>query len=432
MVPKYPFNGKSQTLGQWSRELRIPYSTLRSRLVKLGQSVAEAFSKPPDTRFQPVPKALVVAPVPSPPSMHRRPDGRAAARWMDGPRRRIRYFGPWGSAEAATAYNRFCAEWYANRGTTIPAEGEAVSVAELALRYLDWATATYVKNGKPTSEVHVVRNALRRLNKIYGDTAAAEFGPQQLRTLQAAMEAEVLALKTISSYRNVVERCFKWAVSRSLVPVSIVAALETVEHLVPGRTTAPLPGVIQAAPLASVQAMLPYLHPDAKRCQVLRDLVEVMLLCGCRPQDATGLRPSWLDTAETPWLYRPEEHKTQHLGKPRVIAFGPKARAILDPYLKRGPVDVPVFRFDGGKGKAPVLLTTKMLRDFMDAACKRAGVEGIRPNQLRHTAATRTHQIYESDAAVAALLGNSEEVARRVYVDSPGLRVLKRIAEEVG
>ena len=42
------------------------------------------------------------------------------------------------------------------------------------------------------------------------------------------------------------------------------------------------------------------------------------------------------------WLYSPDKHKTDELGKVREIPLGPKAQEILKPRLKADP-DAPLF-----------------------------------------------------------------------------------------
>ena len=38
----YPYNGKAQTLGQWSKELNIPLGTLNARIRRMGWTIEEA------------------------------------------------------------------------------------------------------------------------------------------------------------------------------------------------------------------------------------------------------------------------------------------------------------------------------------------------------------------------------------------------------
>ncbi len=40
------------------------------------------------------------------------------------------------------------------------------------------------------------------------------------------------------------------------------------------------------------------------------------------------------DTSGRVWSYIPESHKTEHHGRARTIHFGPRAQAILRPWLR--------------------------------------------------------------------------------------------------
>jgi hypothetical protein len=45
----------------------------------------------------------------------------------------------------------------------------------------------YVKDGKPTSEPGTIRQALRPVRELYGDTPAMGFGPLSLKAVRRAM-----------------------------------------------------------------------------------------------------------------------------------------------------------------------------------------------------------------------------------------------------
>jgi len=47
------------------------------------------------------------------------------------------------------------------------------------------------------------------------------------------------------------------------------------------------------------------------------------------------MRPCDLERSDRVWAYRPQSHKTQHFDRDRVIFIGPKAQAILSPFLIR-------------------------------------------------------------------------------------------------
>jgi integrase len=305
-----------------------------------------------------------------------------------------------------------------------------VSVAGLILRYTEYAEGHFRKGGKPTSEVHGIRAALKRLNALYGGTPAAGFGPPQLRAVLAAMVKEGLALKTVNDYRGRIVRLFSWAVGRALVPPEVAAALLHVETQVPGRSEAPVYDPVPPAPDEHVERVLPHLHPDPARNAVLAAAVRVARITGMRPGEVCGLSAAEVDRTREPWLYTPAS-KTMHFGKPRKVWVGPKGRELLGPLLDAAG-DGPVFAFPRRRGEGTVRLTVKFWQESLAAACERAKVPAFTPNQLRHAKATEVYERYEDDAAVAEAIGNTPEVSRQVYIDSPGDAVAKRIAEELG
>jgi integrase len=66
-------------------------------------------------------------------------------------------------------------------------------------------------------------------------------------------------------------------------------------------------------------------------------MARLQRLTGCRPGEVCNLRPCDIDRSDDIWLYRPESHKTEHLGRDRVIPIGPKGQEILLRYLARDP-----------------------------------------------------------------------------------------------
>src|SRR5207248_6956769 len=71
----------------------------------------------------------------------------------------------------------------------------------------------------------------------------------------------------------------------------------------------------------------------------VRGLIRFMGLTGCRPGEACRLRRCDIDTTGDVWLFRPGHHKNAHRGKGRVIAIGPRARALLDEFPTDDPRD---------------------------------------------------------------------------------------------
>src|SRR5262249_60611565 len=92
----------------------------------------------------------------------------------------------------------------------------------------------------------------------------------------------------------------------------------------PARETEP----VQPVAVEVVEATLRYLLPP------VRAMVELQLLTGMRSGEVCDMRACDLDTAGDVWLYRPAHHKSKAKGKERVVALGPKAQAIIKPFLK--------------------------------------------------------------------------------------------------
>src|SRR5262245_38676355 len=98
------------------------------------------------------------------------------------------YLGKYGSLESKAKYDRLIAEYLA-RGRVAPArsdeELEAPTISELLVRYVKHVDSYYVQDGKPTSQVLIVKLALRVLRELYGNESGASFGPMALKTCRA-------------------------------------------------------------------------------------------------------------------------------------------------------------------------------------------------------------------------------------------------------
>jgi hypothetical protein len=104
----------------------------------------------------------------------------------------------------------------------------------LAIKYLDHAAAYYRKDGEPTNHVYMVKAALRAIREPYGSLPAAEFGPLAFRAVQENLVADGRSRNYINNLTDIVKRCFKWAVSREMVPVAMYQALATVPGVAQG------------------------------------------------------------------------------------------------------------------------------------------------------------------------------------------------------
>jgi hypothetical protein len=133
--------------------------------------------------------------------------------------------GVFGSAESKAEYARVLSEWQANgcRPPQALSQGNAeVSIEALILDYWHWAESHYRdEEGKPARELENIAAALRPLRKLYGQTAARQFGPLALRALQEEMSRAGLCRTTINARINRIRRFFKWAVSFERLPAAV-------------------------------------------------------------------------------------------------------------------------------------------------------------------------------------------------------------------
>jgi integrase len=238
--------------------------------------------------------------------------------------------GPHDTPESRREYARVIAEWECagHLPTSCPSATPDLTVDELILRYWRHVAAYYVTpEGKPGQEQDNIRLALRPLRRLYGAAPAAQVGPLALRTLQAEL-ARSVSRRVVNSRINIVRRLFKWAASLELIPPGMYQALQAVPGLKKGRSRAQETPPVQPALDEHVDATLPLLP------RPVRVMVELQRLTGCRPGEVMAMRAVDLNMTEPVWTYRPASHKNQHRGLDRVIFLGPRAQALVRPFLK--------------------------------------------------------------------------------------------------
>ena len=362
------------------------------------------------------------------------------------------YLGPWNTKGSKVEYDRIISEWLA-AGRQLPPTGEAgdLTVVEVLARYKRFAVQHYRKDGARTHELDNILCAIEPLRRLYGRTPVREFGPLALKAIQREMIAADLSRGVINSRIAKIRRIFRWAVSEQLAAPSIIVGLQTVMGLQRGRTTARETKPIAPVSDEVVEKTLACL-PDT-----VADMVRFQRLTGCRPGEVCILRPRDVDRSGDVWRYVPASHKMEHRDRPRVIFIGPKARAVLTPYLLRD-ADACCFspKESDRKRKAELRTGRKTpvqpsqvdrskpnpKRKPGDAyntnsygyairrACEKAGVECWGPNRLRHSAATQIRSRYGLEAA-QTVLGHATADVSQIYAERD-MTLAARIMGEVG
>ena len=240
------------------------------------------------------------------------------------------YLGKYGTDASRAEYDRLIAEWLVN-GRRLPRVREDITdytITEVLAAYWKHAERYYVKDGRPTSEIACIKQAVRPLKRLYGHTPASDFGPLALKAVRQALIDDHLSRNVINKHVSRVKRAFKWAAENELIAPSFYHGLASVDGLRRGRTDAK-----ETTPITAV----PDEHVDAIRPHVIRHvwaIIELQRLTGMRSGEVIIMRGRDLDTTGPIWLYRPESHKTQHHGHERVAEIGPRAQEVIRPFLK--------------------------------------------------------------------------------------------------
>ncbi len=255
------------------------------------------------------------------------------------------YLGRYGTPESADRYRAAVNEWVA-RGRR-PAEPEAppLSVAELALEYLKWATGYYRDHHGQTNEKELwnIKRAFRPLRESFAKTAARDFGPRKLELVQQRLIADGLSRPTVNRYVSRIKHLFKWGVSKEMLPPAVHQALACFEGLKRGRTDAPEPEPVRPVADALIDAVEPHVSAQVWA------MISLQRCTGMRPGEVVIMRGCDIDMTGPVWLYRPQHHKTGYRDIAHTVMLGPKAQRIVRAWLKP---DVHAYLFNPGEAEA--------------------------------------------------------------------------------
>ena len=369
---------------------------------------------------------------------------------------RDHYLGPYDSDASRAEYSRLIDAWRLRRKAR---RNVGLTIGELVLLYDAHVASYYVKNGKPTSEQHIVRSALRPLVGGYSRVPAIDFGPRDLKAIREKYVARGYSRGTVNAYARRIVALFKWAVSEEFVPVDVHAALATVAGLRKGRSKAPERPPVRPVPEEDINAILPLVSRQVKA------MIMLQAVAGMRPGEVCSIRPSDVNRDGDVWEYRPQSHKTEHHDRPRVIFLGPKAQRILSRWLDNRPAEAfcfspaeaererlaalhatrktplscgnsPGANRVGDPSRQPgdcyttatygrcIARTCKAVnetRDEMNANCgegeaEQPMIEVWSPNRLRHSRATDLRKMFGIEAA-GVVLGHAKLSTTELYAE---------------
>jgi integrase len=360
------------------------------------------------------------------------------------------YLGPWNSPASKAEYDRITSEWLV-RGRRLDEPG--ADRGEILVKQLLDGYWTHVVATMPDLEAKKVKLALKPVRKLYGEAKAAEFGPVAFKAVRATLIEAGLSITTVRDRLGTIKRMIAWGVENELLPGDALHRLQAVSGLRAGRDKVKPARKVAPAREEHITAILDNVSPT------IRAMVELQAVSGMRPGELWVMTTGQIDRTVNPWMYSPVRHKTASRGKFREVPLGPKAQAILLPWLKADPDAIlfspieaaaqhyeaqrqarrtplyPSSRKRRGKRKAKkqtrhVMYNKNSYAQAIERGCIRAKVPVFTPNQIRHTFATKVRRDHGLEAA-QVLLGHSKADVTQIYAER-NRALATEVARQIG
>jgi integrase len=243
------------------------------------------------------------------------------------------YLGPHGTAASKREYDRIIAEWLANGRRASSSNSPDLSLVEVIAAYWRHCETYYARpdDSDSNGELSCVRLALGVVKRLYGDKPPAGFGPLALKTVREEMVRLGWSRRHVNTQTSRVRRMFRWAVENEMVPPAVLQGLQAVAGLRKGKTAAKDRTKVKSVPDEVVDAIKPFV------ARQVWAMVDLQRLSGMRPGEVVRMCGRDLDLeAEAP-VYLPARHKTEVHDMERVVYLGPKAKAIIESFLRSEP-----------------------------------------------------------------------------------------------
>jgi integrase len=263
-----------------------------------------------------------------------------------------------------------------------------------------------------------------------------------------------LGRTTINKYIDNIKRMFRWGAETEVVPPAVFHGLQAISGLRKGRCEAREYGPVKPVAEAFIEAVKDHVSDQVWA------MIQLQVFTGMRPGEVVVMRGQDIDTTGKLWVYTPQHHKTEHHGIARAIYLGPKAKEVVQKFMKPelgaylfDPRDaVEAFNAAKRKGRRTPMTpsqakrtrkqepkkqplehyTTESYRRAVARGCQKANqiahkkdqdkpmgqvlVPQWHPHQLRHNAATRFRKEYGLDAA-RVVLGHRSAAVTEIYAE---------------
>lgn len=369
--------------------------------------------------------------------------------------------GFWDDPDIQTKHRKFLAQYYADAVSLDEAGDEDTHV--LAMLFNKWLDAHKNKKGKDYD--HVLTMMRAALSVLPEDLPMKKFNATAFRAVRRAVIAEGETMREMEltspsgatfkrqkkvwcrAYANKIlnklRQVLKWGVSYDLVPVEVLAKVQTVEGIRAGESELIEKEKVREVSDDVLRATLPWLNP------VAADMVRIQRACCMRPSEVCRLLVMDIDRTGEVWT-AVIHNKIERVGVKRIVAFGPEEIRILKKRIAGKGMEEAVFsprdameelyeekrakrktpltpsqRKRDEKRRATRLNGLKMAYDAnsyrhaVKAAVEKANRNGVRiphwfPYQIRHQAYTANSLQFGQEAA-AYIAGHTSIEMARVY-----------------
>lgn len=368
--------------------------------------------------------------------------------------RKTTYHGQWGLATTKQSYLRWCADLLTEEVMPrLPTENEPV-VADLVNAFIKHAISYYRDpiTGKPTSQLGVIKSALRELD-LYLEMKIKDFDTSTLLAVRTGIvnrdimpksegaPRKKLCISSVNGAITKIRMMFKLGVEWKLVPVEIYQTLACVSAL--NWRTAPSlrsPEKIAPVPLHYFSLIMPHLKP------LYQAVLKVHIATGMRVKELCSMRWSEITEVEPGlWCYSPSEHKNSHRGDDRKVylksdlielmksvrkplwqedavwchrGVGRHAgySGMISPDAYARAIENAQERYNDGRISREAGARTDLKKKYKYTSAKREPMTPWTPLQIRHTVATQVRRTHGLEGA-QAVLGHSTLDATQIYAE---------------
>jgi len=257
-------------------------------------------------------------------------------------------------------------------------QAEIPTLNEIKDEYL-----TYVRDVKKKRSWTRDAELLKPLCKHFGSSKLSDISTRDIEDFKLSRVKEVSPAtvnRSLSVLRHLFNLAKKWKKFFGDNPVSIVGLLE--ENNLMERILSP------EEQGRLIEASIGYLRP----------IISTALNTGMRRGEILGLK--WSDVDMDAGLITVSQTNSKSKKQRKIFINRILRKELAELKLKSGGNE---FVFLSDKGRR-----LKEVKNGFEAACRRAGIEGLRFHDLRHTAATRMIESGGSIVAVCKILGHSD------------------------